>query len=153
MECKDCAESENGQPAQACCPQCLEEGRAIYDPMINLTIGNPRRNYDLIPGVDGAPGGSCCGQCLDEQRAAMLESGYGVEYSTGKRRYYIDEATALADHLELAGALSLLKDAKTREAKLAAALRVALEAMQEGVVYDSDMETVEAALKEWEGSR
>jgi len=27
MTCDDCAESENGQPAQACCPQCLEEQR------------------------------------------------------------------------------------------------------------------------------
>ena len=77
MTCDDCAESENGKPAQACCPQCL-----------------------------------------DEHRAALLESGHGVEYSTGKRRYYIDEATALADHLELAGALSLLKDSRAREARL-----------------------------------
>ena len=51
--CDDCTESENGQPAQACCPQCLEE-----------------------------------------------------------------QATALADHLELSGALELLNDAKAMEARL-----------------------------------
>jgi len=121
MTCKDCAESENGQPAQACCPQCLEE-----------------------------------------------------------------QATALADHLELSGALSLLKDRdkrieeleaerdnykeqrydsnrdnvtyhfravelETMCAKLAEALKVAKDAMEtrDEILY-ADIEAVEAALKEWE---
>ena len=64
MTCDDCAESENGQPAQACCPQCLEE-----------------------------------------------------------------QADALADHLELSGALSLLKQRDAMCVKLAEALKVARQSM------------------------
>jgi uncharacterized Ntn-hydrolase superfamily protein len=51
----------------------------------------------------------------DEERVVeALEAGHGVRYDTGKRRFYGDEATALADHLELSGALSLLKQRDSR---------------------------------------
>jgi len=31
MDCDDCAESASRQPAQACCPQCLEEQRICIE--------------------------------------------------------------------------------------------------------------------------
>jgi hypothetical protein len=166
-ECEKCAESVDGAPGGACCGQCLEEGRMSK---AEAEAFQAARN-ELFKQVD-------CSMCVERIRALdppldwddeesvvyALESGHGVEYSTGKRRYYIDEATALADRLELSGALSLLKDAKAREAKLAEALGVAKQNMEErrtlvyselfteklGKKWDEQYDTIEAALKEWE---
>jgi hypothetical protein len=101
MDCKDCAESESGQPAQACCPQCLEEQRISMEE--RMARDEPEETFE-------------------HRRASAAFKGHGVKYDTGKRRFYGDEATALADHLELSGALSLLKYRDKRISELEAAL-------------------------------
>jgi hypothetical protein len=86
MTCDDCAESVDGKPFGSCCSMCEERIRALDPPL----------DFD------------------DEERVVeALESGQGV-VPPGPRRFYSDEATALADHLELSGALSLLKQRDSR---------------------------------------
>jgi len=138
MTCDDCAESMDGKPFGSCCAMCEERIRALDPPL----------DFD------------------DEERVVeAMEAGHGVRYDTGKRRFYGDEATALADHLELSGALELLKDVKAREAKLAEALKVAKSAMRERWVCNGGVmpgiaarwiyenRVVESALKEWEAGK
>jgi hypothetical protein len=66
---------------------------------------------DCAESRDGEPGGSCCGQCLDEEHIIEVEP-------PGPRRALVREADALADRLELNGALELLKQRDTRIAEL-----------------------------------
>jgi hypothetical protein len=59
-------------------------------------------------------------ETFEHRRASAAFKGHGVKYDTETRRFYIDEATALVDHLELSGALSLLKYRDKRISELEA---------------------------------
>jgi hypothetical protein len=62
----------------------------------------------------------------------------------------IDEATALADHLELSGAVSLLKNAQVREAKLIYALLNCRTRLSERRRYIAHGAVSEPMLKLWD---
>ena len=104
MECKDCAESTpEGLPGGSCCAMCAESIYALDPPL----------DWD------------------DEERVvSALEAGHGIRVDLPGRRYYkpiggpiySEQIDAFADHLELAGALELLKDRDKRIAELEAAL-------------------------------
>jgi hypothetical protein len=108
---------------------------------------------------------------LDEQRAALLKSGHGVKYDTGKRRFYDGAVSREYHHQVVERKQKCIEETRAERdkyaamcAKLAEALKCALYGLQwrrllAGYVIAStrdlwaaEVETVEAALKEWEES-
>jgi hypothetical protein len=140
MECKDCAESENGNPAQACCPSCLEE--TFEHRRASAAFKGHGVRYDT---------GKCRLYYNDpEEHIVEVEP-------PGPRR-----ALVRAD--KLTTVMQELAEEKAMCTKLAEALKLALELLTERrlmndclteryyLVMVDEEKAVESAIKEWEES-
>jgi hypothetical protein len=105
MTCDDCAESENGKPAQSCCGQCLEEQSVDADEDIDYL---EEHIVEVEP-----PGPRVALIRADKLTAVMEELDYVKANALDSAR---------RDRMDLIGALALLKQRDARIAELEAAL-------------------------------
>jgi hypothetical protein len=124
MTCDDCAESLDGEPAQACCPQCLEEQRNTLDDT----------DYLEEHIIEVEPPGPRRALVMEDKLTAVMEE--------------LAEEKAMC--AKLAEALKVAQ-AAMEERSSPSVVNYMTHNQRE--IWDSCRAAVEAALKEWEDGK